>query len=421
VIARKTQWAGYTSELAGLTGNAIKTVHEAAQRVSELRALLDHPELLDNESRRDNNQQIKWHLLQVSQSIRALTGKMTNAMETGLVGDFDFFKDALVDEAKSTGAKQDRWKKLLDEVNKLDEKIHQLALKGSANMAFLAHAIDETARESKTDTKDKRKPLQAAIESPQSAKVASAFKDWTESSEGAPGPGTNLSSRVAALTPPRDHNDLDREQDPADPLWRILSNSRNNSKWHSAFATNYFFSEGNNSVVIVRDSPIHYRVHSADNNPTALIQGQLRISRAVADAAIQIAGTAAGVKMPDLLGKPPEPVPGPGGTTTTNETAKPDGTTKPNETAKTTDGGKTVSLATAEATIDAEIANRAASLRSLNRSLASLRSEFERAGTNNISRTNLLGQFESLLKAYSRILKPEDTKSADEKPAAAKP
>ena len=50
-------------------------------------------------------------------------------------------------------------------------------------------------------------------------------------------------------------------------------------------------------MVVVRDSPIKYRVQDASNNPAALVQAQLGVSRAVADAAIQIAGATTGVPL----------------------------------------------------------------------------------------------------------------------------
>lgn len=98
--------------------------------------------------------------------------------------------------------------------------------------------------------------------------------------------------------------DLDRLQDAADPMWRIVTQKRFDEYWNSALATNFFEAQGNSGVVVVRDSPIHYRIQRGNNNPTALVQSQLRISRALTDAAIEIAGTATGVpiKLPNSGG-----------------------------------------------------------------------------------------------------------------------
>jgi hypothetical protein len=102
---------------------------------------------------------------------------------------------------------------------------------------------------------------------------------------------------------------VDRLQDPGDPVWREISKVENDWRWIPAFADTYSYAEGNSSVVVVRDSPVDFRVQRATNNPTALIQGQLRVTRAVANAAIAIAGANLGVsaKTPGKLGEPPTP------------------------------------------------------------------------------------------------------------------
>lgn len=410
VAIRVDQWKAYTNELSGLTETAIQTTHEAARTVNELRSLIDRPELKNQELRRANDQRITRVLNQVIRVMNQLARPMTNALEKGLVNNFDAVRSAFTNRAKNE-KREVAWKKLLDEINELDKEIRRLARKGSANMVFLSNALDQAVREARKTPEARRTDLHAALEE-QTDKAAGAIEVWMETSGGAPSPTTNLASRIASLTPAGDHSDLDRHQDPADPVWRILADPRNYSKWHTAFTTNYFYSEGNNSVVIVRDSPIHYRVHSADNNPTALIEGQLRISRALTDAALQIAGTAAGVKMPDLKGKPSLPPP----TAPEPSGAAPGSTPAPvaseAKTPPAAEDANTASVATAEATIDAEIANRNATFRTLSRSLVALGADFERHSTNEINRANLLGQLESVLKAYSILLKPADSKPA---------
>lgn len=87
---------------------------------------------------------------------------------------------------------------------------------------------------------------------------------------------------------------IDRLQDPADPVWRVVSDPRNRHHWNSTFSRTYFYAEGNSSVVVVRDTPMDFRVQRGDNNPTALVNAQLQVSRAVGDAAIRVANSAAG-------------------------------------------------------------------------------------------------------------------------------
>lgn len=92
------------------------------------------------------------------------------------------------------------------------------------------------------------------------------------------------------------YSQVDWLQDPADPVWRVLSDPANDSRWRNAFAETYFYAEGNNSVVAVRDTPISFRVQRATNDPTNLVRGQLRVSRAIANAAVEIAGARMGLK-----------------------------------------------------------------------------------------------------------------------------
>ena len=87
---------------------------------------------------------------------------------------------------------------------------------------------------------------------------------------------------------------IDRLQDGGDPVWRIVADPANEDNWNKRFARTYFYAEGDAGVVVVRDNPMRFRVHHAENNPAALIQGQLEISRAVTDAALSVAGAAAG-------------------------------------------------------------------------------------------------------------------------------
>ncbi|AYM87570.1 hypothetical protein [Pseudoalteromonas agarivorans] len=93
------------------------------------------------------------------------------------------------------------------------------------------------------------------------------------------------------------NSQLDRLQNASSPIWRIVTDPDNAEKWNTEFSETHFYAEGNSGVVVVRDSPIKYRVQEATNNPAALVQAQLQVSRAVADAAIQIAGASTGVPL----------------------------------------------------------------------------------------------------------------------------
>jgi hypothetical protein len=100
------------------------------------------------------------------------------------------------------------------------------------------------------------------------------------------------------------NSQLDRLQIASSPVWRIVTDPKNNKKWNTEFSETYFYAEGNAGVVVVRDSPIKYRMQEASNNPAALVQAQLQVSRAVADAAIQMAGAATGVPLVSVTKEP---------------------------------------------------------------------------------------------------------------------
>lgn len=93
---------------------------------------------------------------------------------------------------------------------------------------------------------------------------------------------------------------IERLQDPADPVWRIVTDEQNKEKWNKKFSRTFFRAEGNTSVVVVRDSPMEFRVQQGSNNPAALVQAQLQVSRAIADAAITVVGATTGVNLAAL-------------------------------------------------------------------------------------------------------------------------
>ena len=90
---------------------------------------------------------------------------------------------------------------------------------------------------------------------------------------------------------------IERLQNPADPVWRIVTDPVNAGKWNESFSRTYFYAEGKTSVVVVRDSPMDFRVQQGANNPAALVQAQLRVSRAIGNAALAVAGAATGVNL----------------------------------------------------------------------------------------------------------------------------
>jgi hypothetical protein len=95
---------------------------------------------------------------------------------------------------------------------------------------------------------------------------------------------------------------IDRLQDPADPAWRELLRPENEVNWAPFFARTSYRAEGDTGVIIARDRLGHFRIQRARNNPAALIQGQLRISRAIASGLADALGAATGVPGAGALG-----------------------------------------------------------------------------------------------------------------------
>jgi hypothetical protein len=88
---------------------------------------------------------------------------------------------------------------------------------------------------------------------------------------------------------------IDRLQDAGNPVWRIVTDPANEAHWNKGPLNTNFYAQGKASVVMVRNDPMRFDVHDASNNPTALIKGQLEITRSIASAAISIAGAATGL------------------------------------------------------------------------------------------------------------------------------
>lgn len=87
---------------------------------------------------------------------------------------------------------------------------------------------------------------------------------------------------------------IDRLQDVGDPIWRTVTDPLNEHHWNKKVGKTFVQAQGKTSMVIVRDTPLHFRAHHVENDPSNLIRGQLEIARAVGDAALTIAGVKLG-------------------------------------------------------------------------------------------------------------------------------
>lgn len=87
---------------------------------------------------------------------------------------------------------------------------------------------------------------------------------------------------------------IDRVQDPTDAAWSEILQPENARNWTKLFARTYYLAEGKSSLVVVRERPGHYRVQRSQNDPAALIKGQLQITQAIGSGLIEIAGAFSG-------------------------------------------------------------------------------------------------------------------------------
>ena len=307
----------------------------------------------------------------VSENVEKLTKPLGTHFETSLVNNVPNLADQMGEMLTGAGAEERIKRKEFESLRKtfddLQQSLSDLAKGGSARMKSLADSLDS----------------KAGMATPAEIKAKLSVLKEVPVAPPLPPPAA---AAAAQLSVPEDTNDLDRLQDPADPLWRVLSDPQNDWKWNSAFATNFFYAEGNSSVVLVRESPIHYRVQRGNNNPTALVQSQLEISGAIADAAIEVAGAASGIKLPV-----PQKV---GGTDGGADAGKQSTPTAGSENARLT-----------------EVASlRRQALRSLQTKLSQLRKEFAKK-PDDATRASLLGELEGVLRGHLPSFKPADQKA----------
>ena len=183
------------------------------------------------------------------------------------------------------GAPHPEFAELRTTIKKLGETIEELQLRGYRIPMEVSKELEVVATTADENTPGAMKKSADAI-----AKASTAVP--VEIGLGDRG-ATALNKLVQSTT--LLYSQIDRLQDPADPVWRIVSAPENESKWNTTFSKTYFYAEGNSSVVVVRDTPISFRPQRGSNNPAALVKSQLQISRAIGNAAISIAAATTGV------------------------------------------------------------------------------------------------------------------------------
>lgn len=176
-------------------------------------------------------------------------------------------------------------------VNMID-KAGKRKIQNAASLQSLQASVD--ALQSASDTADSGRIVDALNNMAHSAlemlvNVNVNIKELTWQTK------TDMTDAVSAASGDFNTSQLDRNQDPADPAWRIISDPNNNNLWHPVFAEAEFYAEGKSEVIFVQDRIGHFRVQRGQNNPAALIAGQARISRAIASGAVNAFAAVSGV------------------------------------------------------------------------------------------------------------------------------
>jgi len=372
VTNRNKYWSAYQEAVEGAKMDALNCIEAAKIAVENYQGILSRTDPLPEMDRVRARQDAIHRLDNAASSIRALASPLHTHFETSLLDNVDVMRKSLQEQfIKSISPnKNQALSDLRMKLEQLARRVEEASAQGSANLKGLAEQVAPPGLKT-SEPSELSKALGTSLSALSTLPLAPSLP-------------TNAQAVQATLATSADLNDIDRAQDPADPFWRALTDDGNATQWNPAFATNYFYAEGNSSVVVVRDTPISYRVQMGKNNPTALVEGQLAISRAVADAAIEIAGAASGVKLP---------VP----------TAKGASASAPEKTQASVD------LAGQTAELDAKTALRRQAMVTLEARLRDLRKRIEQS-PDDATRQTLLKELAGVLSGNALVFKPEDPK-----------
>jgi hypothetical protein len=397
IAIRKAWWEEYRGQVIKARDRAVESSQSALDQILSYRSLMTSPTTRGDARLRGTwRKTLEAALSRASDDCEKLWGSFGTAFEKSLINQFAGFRESFKDPTGLQPGKDGALASLKREVDGLGRTIERLAGEGSATMKVLSTEL-KLAKAANPASSGSIKPGLDLVTAISAASPAPAKKSGFTGGDSplSLGPTEPVADLVRGMVSRRTGGDLDRLQDPGDPVWRTLADPGNARRWHRAFSTNYFYAEGNSSVIIVRDTPMHYRVQRANNNPSALVEGQLRVSRALTDAAIQIAGAATGVKLPNLP-KGGTNAPAAGETPAAGSGAA--GT------------GQTVSLTETNARIDAEQAVRRQAFRALRQRLNALRTEFSRTNpTNTVAVAELRSQFAAVIQGLAPVIQPPDT------------
>jgi hypothetical protein len=175
----------------------------------------------------------------------------------------------------------------------------------------------------------------------------------------------------------------------------VVANPKNDSHWRMVFSETYAYTEGKSSVTVVRDTPVNFRVQSGTNNPTALIEGQLQVTRAIAGAAITVAGAGMGIPLPKLP----------------NASGKADSLS---DTSPAGDTAEADRLAHDKVQLEAKREARAQAIRNLQNNLLGLRDQLATVADDK-DRLRLLSKLKSVLEGHKPFFATPEPAAADKK------
>jgi hypothetical protein len=363
----------YKNTVTGIANNITALVAEAQRKLDEYMKIPDDK----SQAARLAQVSVLRNSANVARELAKLGGPLGTDFEGSLANNWKIVAqsisaDNLQPLFKDGKTEPSEAMELRNQVAKLASKLQELAARGRSILKEISARLSEAIKSAEL----KPSRLKESIDA-----VAKAATD-IPSSVGLPDGGQTALNRLVLSTSLL-FSQIDRLQDPADPVWRIVSDPQNESIWNTTFSETYFYSEGNNSVVVVRDTPMSFRVQRGNNNPIALIQGQLQVSRAITNAAISVAGAAAGIPTPKLPGSVSQ------GKDSTGA------------------GDPAEQLARRKVTVERFAAQRAEAIRGLQRKLTALRDEFAIVDVNNPKAVDaLLSRFQAVLKAYDAMLTP---------------
>ena len=308
----------------------------------------------------------------VTDSLRKLGGPLKTNFEATFIGLWPKIASSISEEnLKNYLDNNKEGKKEFEElrlsVNQLARKLEELNSKGYENVQNISLKLKESVKVEMEPGKLKES-IDAVASVATEVPLSIGLGDRGMTS-------LNELTRSSSLL----YSQIDRLQDPADPVWRIVTASENESKWNEEFSETYFLAEGNSSVILVRDTPISFRIQQGKNNPAALIQGQLQVSRAVAQAAISIAGASTGIPLSEIA-----------------EPGK-----KTDDAVEKSQLSESEELARTKAAVERKGIVRMQAIKNLRQNLLLLRDTYQ-----NEDRQKFLSRLQSMLKAHKEFFKP---------------